>query len=115
MSYKLIRDNIPALAKEAKTPIKYATVEDPDFLLQLVVDKFKEEVKEVFAALNENDPKQIIEELADVMTVVGALAGIVDSKDTLNQVYGDKLVKNGGFDKHYILLEDDTHEQPEIL
>jgi len=107
--YKLIRDNIPTLAKEAGKPVKYAAVDDPEFVLELLLAKLKEELGEFNEALNSKDTKHTIEELADVMTVVGALAGVIDSKDALNEAYATKLTTNGGFEKHYILL-DDTKE-----
>jgi len=106
MSYKLIRDNIPTLAKEKGTPIKYAKIEDKDFLLDLLMAKLKEELGEFNEALNEKDTRKTIEELADIMTVVIALGGVIDSKDSLNEAYGTKLVTNGGFEQHYILLDE---------
>ena len=36
--YKLIRDNIPELAKQNRTPIKYAAVDDKDFLFELLLN-----------------------------------------------------------------------------
>lgn len=104
--YKLIRDNIPELAKQNRTPIKYAAVDDKDFLFELLLNKLKEELNEFNEALNEDNKEHAIEELADVMTVIGGLASCLVSKDALNKAYATKLETNGGFDKHYILLEE---------
>ena len=103
MNYKLIRDNIPKIAEQEGKPIKYATVTDPAFVKELLYNKLKEEVTEFFNAdLNK------LEELADIMTVVGALIEVVGgTQEEFNQLYAEKLEKNGGFKGHTIGLFED--------
>lgn len=109
MSYKLIRDNIPALykASEGKS-LKYATVEDPTFFEELILNKLKEELAEFGEAMETRNKDKVLEELADIMTVVSSLPVLVNAtKEDLMEVYQAKMESNGGFDKHLIGLFDE--------
>ena len=70
---KLVRDFIPALdkAKEADANYKYQTVEDPQVLTQLIVEKLGEEIAEVLRA---ESKEHRTEEIGDVLTILRKLA-----------------------------------------
>ena len=101
MNYKLIRDKIPEIAKAQGTPIKYAVIDNQDFLRELADNKLKEEVGEYLASHS-------LEELADVMTCLTiAVESLGYTMKDLNEVYAKKIDERGGFSKHIIGLFDD--------
>jgi len=95
---KLIRDHIPAIiiAKGGQPKTHVASQEEYAIKLK---EKLSEEVREYLQEGN-------IEELADVMEVVHALAelGGVDAK-RIEEIRQAKAGERGGFTKHLILDE----------
>lgn len=95
---KLVRDKIPDIIKKnGDTPTTH--IANDEEYLEKLLQKLQEEVGEY---LENND----IEELADILEVVYALAkthGI--SIEELDKVRIDKLNKSGGFEEKIILDE----------
>ncbi|KEO84710.1 nucleoside triphosphate pyrophosphohydrolase [Tumebacillus flagellatus] len=93
---KLVRDLIPAIIeKSGKKPV-YRTLEENEYQQELRT-KLQEEVQEYLEARN-------VEELADVMEVLFALAKVHDaSEEQLMEVRKKKLEERGGFGGRYYL------------
>ena len=93
---KLIRDKIPEQisARGAKPVLRTAS---EDEMISLLKQKLNEEVNEFCASL-------IVEELADIIEVVRALANSIGSNyEALEKVRELKRQKNGGFEKRLVL------------
>lgn len=93
---KLVRDKIPQIIEESgkKYDISYATSNELSTLLEAKLD---EEVNEYKEAKN-------LEELADILEVVFALADNLGySEEDLFKLQSDKKEKRGGFKKGIIL------------
>ncbi len=93
---KLVRDNIPDICVSNNEIPKYRVLDDDEYKTALL-RKLKEETKEY---LKEND----IEELADIIEVVEALA--IAQGSSLNEIMmikEAKANKNGRFEKRYFL------------
>jgi predicted house-cleaning noncanonical NTP pyrophosphatase (MazG superfamily) len=97
---KLVRDNMPGYchknAHRGFTPMKYrvASLEEMPFLL---VDKLVEEAQEIKSAILNKE--QLIEEIADLEEVLGALkraVGIFNNE--VEDVRFRKFLDRGGFD-----------------
>lgn len=116
--YKLVRDNIPALAKASGSPVKFAKVTDPVFLNELLLAKLSEETNEFITAYTEEIKEgdadgfaaknmKSLEELADVFTVMTAfIKELGFTSDDFFAVYKKKLAERGGFTEGVILLKD---------
>ena len=95
---KLVRDKIPEILEAKGSTIKTDVCDDQEYLKRLR-EKLQEEVTEFL----EDDT---VEELADVLEVVYALAKAKHiSKEDLEKVRIQKAEKRGAFDKKIILLE----------
>jgi len=102
---KLIRDRIPELAAAQSRVLstRIATEDELDRLLGL---KLIEEAQEVIEALHSCGRQELLDELADVQTVIDELAyrkGI--SKEEVKQRVAEKLVVRGGFSTGLVLRE----------
>ena len=96
--FKLIRDKIPDIFKEAGQVCNYAEVKNDELFLEVLRAKLIEEVNEFWAANN-------IEELVDIRLVVEALAEAFGySKEKFDEAYNTKLNMNGGFNNKYIIF-----------
>lgn len=96
---KLVRDNIPNIIKEKGETAVVRVLDDVQYEKELKC-KLYEEVKEV----DEASDNELLEELADVLEVIRALAKLVN-KD-LNDVIAVadlKKEKRGAFDKQIFL------------
>ena len=99
---KLVRDNIPEIIiSNGGKPIT-RTLSDEEYKLELE-KKLYEEYNEIISA---NNPQDRIEELADMIEVISALASL-ENKDLDNVISVAKIkrMKRGGFEKK-IFLED---------
>ena len=90
---KLVRDRIPEIVRaNGEEPITYRA--EPDEYRLRLREKLAEEVGEFLAADDEN----AIEELADVLEVVYALAADLGAdKAQVERVRADKASQRGGF------------------
>lgn len=96
---KLVRDNIPNIIKEKEETAVVRVLDDVQYEKELK-RKLYEEVKEV----DEASDNELLEELADVLEVIRALAKLAN-KD-LNDVIAAadlKKEKRGAFDKQIFL------------
>lgn len=93
--FKLIRDKIPEIMAKDGVVCNYATAENAELYVALLRTKLIEEVNEYLEA-------GTLEELADIETVITAIAEATASKDEFVKVYGAKLKDRGGFEKRYI-------------
>ena len=105
MFEKLIRDRIPELAAAQSRVLstRIATDEEMDRLLGL---KLVEETQEVLEALHSRGRQELVDELADVQTVIDQIAfrkGI--SKTEIQQRFTEKLMTRGGFSSGLVLRE----------
>lgn len=103
---KLIRDGIPALASSEgrALPIRTASSVEIEHLLE---KKLFEETAEVAQALQAGDTAQILEELADLSTVVDAIRSRLGiSAAALQETIVKKNKIRGGFNDGYLLALD---------
>lgn len=97
---KLVRDGIPQIIEENGGAAEIRILEDEEYK-QLLKEKLVEEAKEVVGA----DQDNLIEELADVRTVIDAILEVnnLDWQNVLDkQIEKDK--KRGKFQKRIYLI-----------
>lgn len=95
---KLVRDNIPQMiVDEDRKRVTFRSLSEEEFK-DALHDKLDEEVAEFHKSGD-------IEELADIMEVINALAGIIDGTTIMDveALRCRKRAHNGGFDKRYFL------------
>lgn len=94
---KLVRDRIPDLIQEQGQNPVVRILEDEEYM-RCLEQKLDEEVAEFHRDRN-------VEELADIMEVVFALAEIIGaSREKLMDAYGQKHDERGGFAKRIYLI-----------
>ena len=97
---KLVRDNIPEIIKKNNEEPVTRILEDDEYKDELY-QKLMEETKEVIASQKEEDT---LEELADVLEVVKALAELNNKKlEDIIAIAKQKSDKRGGFEKRIFL------------
>lgn len=98
MMSKLVRDKIPEIIKaDNLDPVFYAA--DSEEYYKVLTEKLSEEVGEFIESNN-------IEELADIMEVVYALAKCNKlDEDELNKIRKKKAVEKGQFKNRFVLKE----------
>ena len=95
--HKLVRDKIPEIIEKDGKHCTYSSLSDEDYI-RLLDQKLNEE-------LNEYQESKSMEELADLLEVIRAVAlARGSSMDEVEQIRIKKAEKRGGFDKR-ILLE----------
>lgn len=105
MREKLIRDRIPELARADGRPLALRPA-GPDEWTRLLGLKLVEETHEVLGALASGSPVELLDELADLQTVLDAVArrsGI--SELDLDRRVEAKRAERGGFDLGHVLQE----------
>lgn len=99
---KLIRDNIVTGANFAG---KFRIANDTE-LPSLLINKLNEEVAEAIHEMQHQSRDALVEELADVLEVVRAIAGHYDiCLSELQNVTQQKRDKRGGFEQRIVLTE----------
>ena len=100
---KLVRDKIPQIIESNGQKAFVRFLEDEEYLASLE-EKLDEEVGEYHR-------DKSIEELADILEVVYALADEIGSRDELMDVYNIKHQSRGGFKKRcYLVSISDAEE-----
>jgi predicted house-cleaning noncanonical NTP pyrophosphatase (MazG superfamily) len=100
---KLIRDGIPALAAAEGRSLALRTA-DPAEMARLLGHKLVEETHEVLDAIRVGGPEALLEELADLQTVIDEIAGQHGlSRQAIDQRAREKLAKRGGFSERLVL------------
>ena len=107
--YKLVRDNIPNLIKQSNQICNYAAVVNDEFFILTLKQKLVEEVNEFLNSKESID----VDELIDVQTVIDSFIELVTGEEKFKQMYNDKLIKNGGFNKRYIAFFEDKKQVSE--
>jgi predicted house-cleaning noncanonical NTP pyrophosphatase (MazG superfamily) len=99
---KLIRDHIPEVIVASNRIAVIKTLTDSDYIVE-VKKKLYEELTEYESATNDRDA---LEELADILEVVYALANTHgSSKEQLEEIRREKARKLGSFSKKLFLIE----------
>lgn len=100
---KLVRDNIPEIIyqNEGKEPVT-RILEEEEYMRHLFA-KLQEEVREV---VESEAGEHRLEELADVMELIKAIAALDGATlEQVEEIRKAKSLKNGGFDKRILLEE----------
>lgn len=101
---KLVRDRIPQVL-EAKSLVYRTRILHEEEYQKELVKKLKEESTEYFAAQN---PKDSLEELADMLEVIRALAVVHGASwDELETIRERKAEARGGFQERVYLIDVD--------
>ncbi|WP_067843109.1 nucleoside triphosphate pyrophosphohydrolase [Amphibacillus sediminis] len=99
---KLIRDKIPALLEEKQTSYQIEKIRKDDRFEQVLRKKLTEEVAEFLAA---NEKAERLEEIADIIEVLYALAQLDHVQpNQVEQIRQDKKLERGGFDQRLFLV-----------
>ena len=94
--HKLVRDRIPDIIRQGGETPHTRVLDDEEYRHHLEM-KLDEEVKEYHADKN-------LEELADILEVVYALADMIGSREEMMDVYQQKHEARGGFEKRLFLV-----------
>lgn len=98
---KLVRDRIPEIIKKSGKSCRTRILDDSEFLNELN-KKLEEELAEYLAT---DSTAHALEELADMLEILHALAKAHDSSPAeLEQLREEKAEMRGGFNKRIYLL-----------
>ncbi|WP_274362924.1 nucleoside triphosphate pyrophosphohydrolase [Paenibacillus thermotolerans] len=98
---KLVRDLIPEVIRSQGKAANIRTLEKNEYVVELR-NKLHEEIGEYLLA---NDDQSAVEELADILELIYALAATHGSTpEQLEKVRADKAAKRGGFKKGIFLI-----------
>lgn len=100
---KLVRDKIPQIIEANGQKAQLKILEDDAYLASLE-EKLNEEVGEYHRDKN-------LEELADILEVVYALADEIGSREELMAIFDKKHQARGGFEKRYYLVSTSDVEE----
>jgi len=101
---KLVRDNIPKIIEDSGQKCMVKKLDRVTYIKELKI-KLKEEVSEYLESKNN---EEAVEELADVLEIIHALAKIHDKDfDDVEAVRQDKKLKRGGFKEQLFLVKVD--------
>lgn len=100
---KLIRDLVPSKLDRLRVAYRTRTLDDDEYRSRLL-DKLMEETAELRAAANDDEQR---EELADVLEVVLAIAELLGGLERLEQTRVAKAEDRGGFAGRILLEETD--------
>lgn len=99
---KLVRDRIPEIIKRTGKQFSIRTLNNEEYIKELK-NKSREELEEYLNAKNDKDA---IEELADLLEIIHALAECHGEKfEELEKVRQNKAQKRGGFKEKIFLIE----------
>lgn len=97
---KLVRDNIPNIIASNNEVAVTRVLDDEEYRAELY-KKLKEECGEVIEASTSRD---VLEELADVLEVVKAIAQLENKEiGDIMEIAEEKKIKRGGFEKRIYL------------
>lgn len=104
--HKLVRDLIPQVINASGKGCRTRILDEEEYKKELIL-KLKEESEEYFSA---QVPKESLEELADMLEVIRALAAVHGSTwEQLESLRKEKAEARGGFlDKVYLIDVDDN-------
>lgn len=103
---KLIRDRIPEIIQMSGKKFTYEILEEEQYASELK-KKLQEEVKEYLLT---DTNVQAIEELADILEVIHALAKVHGETITeVEEIRREKALLRGGFDRRLFLIDVDEN------
>ncbi|WP_201008719.1 nucleoside triphosphate pyrophosphohydrolase [Paenibacillus glycanilyticus] len=101
---KLVRDLIPQIIASSGKQYRTRILQENEYVSELNV-KLKEESTEYFSA---NSPQESLEELADMLEVIRALATVHGSSwEQLEDLRNKKAEARGGFEERVYLIDVD--------
>ncbi|HLR69051.1 MAG TPA: nucleoside triphosphate pyrophosphohydrolase [Virgibacillus sp.] len=101
---KLVRDLIPKIIEKDGKNCSTKILNDEAYEKELK-KKVYEELEEYMEAKNN---EEALEELADILELMHALAKVHDSNiDTIEKIREEKQIKRGGFEEKIFLIEVD--------
>lgn len=92
---KLVRDNIPGIIVSKGQSANTRVLDEAEYIRELI-NKLGEEYQEFLG-------DRTIEELADILEVLYALADTISSREELDYVRMQKLAERGGFSRRIFL------------
>ncbi|OUM91798.1 nucleoside triphosphate pyrophosphohydrolase [Caldibacillus debilis] len=99
---KLVRDKIPQIIEQAGKTFTTRILEDDEYRKELRKKAF-EELEEY---MNAGDDEKALEELADVLEIIHALAECHGGTiERVEQIRAEKAEKRGGFKEKIFLVE----------
>ncbi|PLS01928.1 nucleoside triphosphate pyrophosphohydrolase [Neobacillus cucumis] len=99
---KLVRDRIPEVIENTGKQFSTRILNDDEYIIELKKKSF-EELNEYVNAENDKDA---IEELADLLEIIHALAGYHGASfEEVEKVRQNKAKKRGGFQEKIFLIE----------
>jgi predicted house-cleaning noncanonical NTP pyrophosphatase (MazG superfamily) len=99
---KLVRDKIPQIIEQAGKTFTTTILEDDEYRKELRKKAF-EELEEY---MNARDDETALEELADVLEIIHALAECHGATiERVEQIRAEKAEKRGGFKEKIFLVE----------
>lgn len=103
---KLVRDLIPQVIKSTGKGCRTRILDEDEYKKELVI-KLKEESEEYYSA---QEPKQSLEELADMLEVIRALATVHGATwEQLEALREQKAKARGGFQERVYLIDVDDN------
>lgn len=103
---KLVRDLIPQIIQSSGKECRTRILDEEEYKQELIV-KLKEESAEYFEATDANDS---LEELADMLEVIRALAVVHGASwEQLEAIREKKAEKRGGFQNRVYLIDVDDN------
>lgn len=104
---KLVRDKIPEIIEAKNEQVEFKILSDQEYLTEIKV-KLLEECNEVINAKNK---EEMLEELADLLEVMKALAKKDNySLSDIEKVAKQKALKRGAFDEKIYLIKTITKD-----
>lgn len=99
---KLVRDKIPEVIEKAGKKYKVRILDDQEYIKELK-KKLGEEIEEYLNAKNNNEA---VEELADILEIIHALARVHNSTyHEVEVIRKEKANKRGGFQDKVFLID----------
>lgn len=103
---KLVRDLIPQIIQSSGKESRTRILDEEEYTEELVI-KLKEEFDEYFTA---QGPKESLEELADMLEIIRALAVVHGSTwEQLEALRKQKAAARGGFQERVYLIDVDDN------
>ncbi|WP_044640481.1 nucleoside triphosphate pyrophosphohydrolase [Risungbinella massiliensis] len=99
---KLVRDRIPEIIVNSNKEAVFRKLDEKEYLVE-ARKKLEEELLEYLESENDQDS---LEELADLLELIYALAEVHgSSREKLEEIRSEKAEKRGGFQKRLFLSE----------
>ena len=109
---KLVRDDIPILIADSGKRVTFEVIKGDNRFIDCLTRKLTEECYELSSAMVKNDKDMVLEEAADVCTVVLAICEYFGlSAVQLDGKYHEKVCDAGEFNKRIYLVKVEDMEE----